>query len=386
MSDALRIAVIAGEESGELLAADLIETVAARTGRSVELIGVGGHRLEALGLRSLFPSHEIALMGVSAVIRDLPRLIRRIGSTAKAIAEAKPNCLITVDSPDFTLRVARKVRTLAPSIPVVHYVCPSVWAWRPGRAPAMKPYVDHVLCLLPFEPAELKRLGGPPGTFVGHRLATDPGVLGAAAAQAQRTPGDPDAPKTLLVLPGSRRGEVKSLLEPFAETVEILMARGNKLNLVTPTVPHVAELVRAATAEWPVRPQVVTDPAEKWRAFGMADAALCASGTVSLELALSGVPMACCYKLDGLARFATGLVKAWSIVLPNLIADKPIVTEYIGFTVRPSYIARQLEALMNATPLRQWQVSGFEDVRRAMRTERPSGELAADVVLAAIRP
>ena len=182
----LKIAIVAGEESGDLLGHDLIKALRQMTGREVQLAGTGGHHLEGLGLTSLFDASEIALMGVSAILRDLPRLIGRIGQTARAIAAEKPDCLITIDSPEFSLRVAKKVRAADPSIPIIHYVCPSVWAWRPGRAVAMRPYVDHILCLLPFEPAELDRLGGPPGTFVGHRLATDPGVAAAAALQASR--------------------------------------------------------------------------------------------------------------------------------------------------------------------------------------------------------
>ena len=151
----LKIGIVAGEESGDLLGADIVAALKAATGREVELVGVGGRHLQALGLKPLFDAGDIALMGFSAVFRDLPRLIRRIGETARAIAAEAPDCLITIDNPDFTLRVAKKVRAANPAIPIVHYICPSVWAWRPGRAAAMKPYVDHILCILPFEPAEL---------------------------------------------------------------------------------------------------------------------------------------------------------------------------------------------------------------------------------------
>ena len=156
----LKIATIAGEESGDMLGADLVAELAARHGGGVELSGVGGRHLQKLGLQSMFAPGDIALMGVLPVVRDLPRLIRRIGVTARAIAAAKPDCLITVDNPDFNLRVARKVRALAPEIPIIHYVCPSVWAWRPGRAPAMRGHVDRVLCLLPFEPEACSVLVG----------------------------------------------------------------------------------------------------------------------------------------------------------------------------------------------------------------------------------
>jgi len=377
----LKLAVIAGEESGELLASDLIRAVKASTGRDADLIGVGGHELSGLGLQSLFPSSEIALMGLSAVVRDLPRLIARIGSTARFIATEQPDCLITVDSPDFNLRVAAKVRAAAPAIPIVHYVCPSVWAWRPGRAAAMRPHVDHILCLLPFEPAELARLGGPPGTFVGHRLSHDPGVLASASMQDEKPPRDPDAPAKLLLLPGSRKGEVRALMKPFQETVDILRGRGRLLKLLLPTVPNVANLVHEAVSGWSEKPEILLGKTEKWRAFGEADAALIASGTVSLELALSDVPMISTYKLDPVARLARKFVTAWSAALPNLIADRVVVPEYIDEMLRTAYVARQLEALMDETSLRRWQKEGFREVRRRMHTDQPSGEIAADIVL-----
>jgi lipid-A-disaccharide synthase len=380
----LRIGIVAGEESGDLLGADTITALKAATGRDVELVGIGGRHLEAHGLRPLFPAEDIALMGFSAVIRDMPRLMKRIGETARAIVAQKPDCLITIDNPDFTLRVAKKVRAADPTIPIVHYICPSVWAWRPGRAAAMKPYVDHILCILPFEPAELQRLRGPSGTFVGHRLTTDAGVLAAAAAQAAPRDPSPDREKTLLLLPGSRRGEVSRLIAPFGETASILKARGHRLRLVVPTVPHVADLVAASVAKWEEKPEIVTDAAAKWRAFGEADAALIASGTVSLELALAGVPMVSCYKLDPLARVAQKLITVWSALLPNLIADRPIVPEFYNDYVRPQNLARTLEQLFGDTELRAWQKEGFAEVTRRMTTERPSGEIAAGIVMGRI--
>lgn len=380
----LKIAVVAGEESGDLLGADLIKALSATTGRAIEPIGVGGRHLQELGLKPLFPPGDIALMGVAAVVRDLPRLIMRIGQTACFIASQKPDCLVTVDSPEFNLRVAKKVRALAPEIPIVHYVCPSVWAWRPGRAPAMRPYVDRVLCLLPFEPAELDRLGGPVGTYVGHRLTTDAGVASAAAAQAGSRDLSPDREKTLLLLPGSRRSEVRGLVGAFGETVSILLQRGNRLRLLLPTVPHVVNIVSEATSQWPMKPRIILDSAEKWRAFGEADAALIASGTVSLELALSGVPMLSCYRIDSLMRLGQSLIKVWSGSLPNLIADRAIVTEFYEQYIRPANLARQLEALMGDTSLRAWQKEGFAEVARRMAAERPAGELAAGAVIETI--
>jgi lipid-A-disaccharide synthase len=375
----LRLAIVAGEESGDLLGADLVQSLKG-AGNAVDPVGVGGQHLQGEGLSSLFDPAEIALIGFSAVVRDLPRLLRRIGDTARAIVAAKPDCLVTIDSPDFNLRVARKVRAMAPAIPVVHYVCPSVWAWRQSRAPAMRPHVDHVLCLLPFEPAALESLGGPPGTFVGHRLSTDKGLLAAAEAQLQRPTRPAGAQKTLLVLPGSRKGEVKRLIGLFGETVDILLRRGNRLRVLIPTVPHVRAMVEAETANWPVRPEIIVGSEPKWQAFGAADAALCASGTVSLELALAGVPLVSCYRLDWIAQQLSWMVTTWSASLPNLIADRPVVPEFYNL-IRPEHHARDLEALLSDSPMRRWQLDGFEEVRRRLSTDRPAGEIAADVVM-----
>ncbi|WP_457152566.1 lipid-A-disaccharide synthase [Mesorhizobium sp. P5_C1] len=384
---ALKIAIVAGEESGDLLGADIVRSLKQATRREVELVGLGGRHLQALGLTSPFDAGEIALMGFSAILRDLPRLMRRINQLAKTVADEKPDCLVTIDSPDFSLRVARKVRGANPSIPIIHYVCPSVWAWRPGRAVAMKPYVDHVLCILPFEVKELERLGGPPGTYVGHRLTHDAGVLGAAKAQdLPRDLASPDRVKTLLVLPGSRRGEVRRLLEPFGETVSMLHARGHRLRLLLPTVPHVADLVRASVTRWDEKPEIILDTQRKWQAFGKADAALIASGTVSLELALAGVPMVSCYRLDPVARVvAPYLLSVWSALLPNLIADRALVPEFYNEYVKPNNLTRQLEALFADSGMRAWQKQGFAEITRRMATDKPSGEIAAGVVLRHIK-
>lgn len=381
----LRLAVIAGEESGDLLGANLVTCLHELTGREVVLSGIGGRNLQKLGLNSLFNADDIALMGITAVLRDLPRLVRRIGQAAKAVLREKPDCLVTIDSPEFSLRVASKVRAADPSIPVVHYVCPSVWAWRPERAAAMRGHVDHVLCLLPFEPQELARLGGPPGTFVGHRLSRDPGRLSAASKQLTR--GAPQAGErhTLMLLPGSRRGEVQRLVGVFGETVDVLRRRGHDFDVLLPTVPHVTRLVENATASWALRPEIIVDAADKWRAFSMAHAALACSGTVSLELALARVPFVVCYKTDAVARAFTRLITTWSAVLPNLVAGWPIVPEIYNEFIRPEQLARYVEQLWIDTPMRAAQRQGFARVSEAMQTPRPSGELAAEVVLEHIR-
>ncbi len=377
----LRIAIVAGEESGDLLGADLMGALARRVDGPIEIAGVGGRHLAAHGLKSLFDGSEIALMGFTAVIGKLPRLMRRLRQTTEAIIAFRPDVLVTIDSPAFSLRVAERVKARLPFVKAVHYVCPSVWAWAPQRARKMAAYVDHVLCLLPFEPAALERLDGPAGTFVGHRLTRDATIADAAAQQSARLLRQAEGRRTLLVLPGSRRSEVASLLSVFAETVEVLRGRGREFDVVIPTVPHVADAVRAGVADWKVQPEIVETAKARMAAFAKGDAALAASGTVTLELALAGVPLISCYKTDFITGLAQRMITVWSASLPNLVADWPVVPEYYNEYVRPQHLARTIEQLWTDTPARRAQLQGFEQIRRALRTERPSGEIATDVIL-----
>ena len=379
----LRIAVIAGEESGDQLGADLVRSLKARCGGKIELVGVGGVHLQAEGLQTLFDPGIIAIVGVTSVVRDLPRLLRLIGSTAKQIAQAKPDCVITIDSPAFNLRVARKIRQLDSSIPIVKYVCPTVWGWLPSRARKMKEFTDHVLCLLPFEPGELERLGGPPGTFVGHRLSDSQGIAAARKSQMARKKLK-DGSRQLLILPGSRVSEVASLGEAFVEAANLLKKRGHVFHVSVPTVARVEAQVKNEMKGLETHFEVTTDEQSKWDAFGRADAALAASGTVSLELALAGVPFISCYKTDVLMKLAYPFITAWSASLPNLIADRPVVPEYYDRFVRPANLARTIEMLWTDGAPRNAQLQGFDDVRAALATDKPAGDRAAEIVLGLI--
>jgi lipid-A-disaccharide synthase len=377
----LRIAVIAGESSGDLLGADLIAAIKAKAGREIELMGVGGPALTAVGVKPLFDFAELSIMGVSAVLQKLPRLISLIGRTADAVIKAAPDVLIVIDSPDFTHRVARKVRRALPDIPIVNYVCPSVWAWKEYRARDMLAYVDHVLAVLPFEPAVMKKLGGPPTTYVGHRLRTLPALLAARAEVEARGRSGDSRQKSLLLLPGSRGVEIRRLLPLFGETVRHLRERGGEFRLLLPVVPHQEQLVRGIVKDWSYQPEVFVGDAEKWRAFAQADVALAASGTVLLELALAGIPSVSTYKTDFWIRLALSRIKVWSGALPNLIADYPVMPEFFDEFIRPSMLARLLERLAADTPERNAMLAGFADVFDRMETEQGSGAHGADIVL-----
>ncbi|UGX88035.1 lipid-A-disaccharide synthase [Phyllobacterium meliloti] len=386
-SKPLRLAIVTGEESGDLLGADLVQALRRQYPADVTLTGVGGEHLQALGLNSLFDQHEIALVGLTAIVTKLPQLIRRISQVAGAIVAAKPDCLVIIDSPDFTHRVARKVRAADPSIPIINYISPSVWAWRPERAKAMRGYIDHVLAILPFEVQALKDLDGPPATYVGHRLVTHAPLLAAAEQNRAREAHFSERKEHhLVVLPGSRKAEITSLSKPFGEAIELLASRGNRFTLTLPTLPKVEQLVRQLTADWKVQPNIVVGEAERLKAFAQADAALAASGTVSLELALARIPTVLSYRPDWLARmFIAPRIKIWSAALPNIIADKRVVQEYFNQFVRPGPLAREIEQLLRPGYARSLQLDGFDEIAELMRTDRPSGDIAAEKVLEYIK-
>lgn len=376
------IGIVAGEESGQLLAHDLAIALADKLGVQPDLMGIGGTRLEALGLRSLFDPNDIALMGISDVVFALPRLIGRIRQTADAFIAAKPDCIIVIDSPDFSLRVAKRVKAKLPNVPIVKYVAPSVWAWRPGRAQAMAAYIDHVLAVLPFEPDVMAQLGGPPTHYVGHRLMADAALTACWQAQQGRQHTSPDAPINLVVLPGSRKSEVRALLDDFHQTVVALVERGARLSVSLPTLPHLEKMVCSHVRDWPVPVEVTTDRQAQVAAFANADAALAASGTVTLELALAGVPAVSCYRTDLVFRVvANRLLTTWSAALPNLIADRPVINEYYDVMIRPGMLARMIEELADPhSQRRAMTLTNYAQVRERMAVERPAAETAARIV------
>lgn len=381
MSRALKVGVVAGEVSGDLLGGDLIAALKAAHGGPVDLIGVGGDALAAQGLASLFDFSELSIMGLTQVLARLPNLIGRINQTAAAIVAARPDVLVIIDSPDFTHRVAKKVRAALPDLPIIDYVCPSVWAWKEYRATAMLAYVDHVLAVLPFEPEAMKRLGGPETTFVGHRLTDDPSLLKVRGIRAERPAKVKHEEKTILLLPGSRSAEIKALLPVFGEAAREFVARNGKARFLLPTVPRQEKLVRELAAALPVKPEITVDAESKWAAFAEADAAIAASGTVILELALSNVPVVSAYKADWLITLMSKRIKIWSGALPNLIADYPVVPEYINEVVRPGSLCRWAERLSSNTTQRYAMMEGFDLTWQRLQVPVPPGEAAAGVVL-----
>ncbi|TWB54731.1 lipid-A-disaccharide synthase [Rhizobium sp. ERR 922] len=380
-SASLKLAVVAGEVSGDLLGGDLVAALKRRHDGPVELVGVGGEALEAHGLRSLFDYSELSIMGFIQVIKRLPKLLARIRQTADAVIAAKPDVLVIIDSPDFTHRVAKRVRKALPDLPVIDYVCPSVWAWKEYRAQQMLAYVDHVLAVLPFEPAAMKRLGGPVTTYVGHRLTVDANLVETRRQRALRGLAGADVAKTILLLPGSRASEIRQLLPVFERATEELSRRNDNVRFLLPTVPRQEAVVRSLTANWQVKPDILVGQDAKWSAFAKADAAMAASGTVILELGLAGVPVVSTYKTEWLAKFVLSRIKIWTAALPNLIADYAVLPELINDVLRPGMLARYMERLSSDTPERAAMLAGYDLVWERMQTKEPPGDKAAQIVL-----
>jgi lipid-A-disaccharide synthase len=376
----LSIFIIAAEESGDILGASLARALMTRHGGGLRLAGVGGLAMASTGISSPFPIDDLSIIGITAIPRRLPRIFRHIREAADAVVAARPNALVIIDSPDFTHRIARRVRRAAPSIPILDYVSPSVWAWRPWRARAMRSYIDHVLAILPFEPAVHVRLGGPPCSYVGHPLVERIAELRPDAEDMVRRKADPPI---VLVLPGSRSSEVRRLLAIFGGAIEQVARHAGALELVLPTVPHVLDLVREGTASWAVRPRIVVDQTEKLAAFRVARAALAASGTVTLELALAGVPTVAAYRVPRVEEMIMRMhAKVQTVILTNLVIGANIVPEFLQSDCKPERLAEALLQLLPDTPQRRRQIDAFGRLDSIMEigTAAPSAK-AADIVL-----
>lgn len=375
--------LVAGEESGDRLGAALISAIRNRTEGKAHFSCVGGAHMAAEGVPSLFPLGDLAIVGFSSIPGRLSKILRRIREAADAVIAAKPDVLVIIDSPEFTHRVARRVRERAPGIPIVDYVCPSVWAWRPGRARAMQTYVDHVLALFPFEPKAMKDLGGPPCTFVGHPLSERLADLRPNELEARLRKVDPPL---VLVLPGSRTGEIRRMAPVFGRAIARVCEQYGPIEAVVPAVPRLADAVRAAVAAWPIPARITTDPDEKYEAFRTARAAMTKSGTSTLELALAGVPMVAAYKISLIEEVVVRiLVRAPSAILANLVLGKNIVPEFIQRDCTAEGLATALVPLLGDTTERRRQIEAFSklDEILEMGKAKPSAHAAA-VVLATV--
>ncbi|WBU61286.1 lipid-A-disaccharide synthase [Paracoccus albus] len=381
----MNVFLIAGEASGDKLGGALMAGLTALQ-PDISFAGIGGPDMTAQGLNSQFPMDELSVMGIAEVLPKYRHLKRRIAETARAVAEGQPDALITIDSPDFCLRVARAAKELGYSGPVIHYVAPSVWAWRPGRAAKMAKVVDHVLALLPFEPPYMEA-AGMSCDFVGHPVVAEERA-DPSQAEAFRTAHKiaPDAP-LILCLPGSRRGEVSRLAPRFDEALIRVRDRIPELRVVIPTVPGVSRMVHEMTRRWPTAPIVVEDAAQKRAAFMASDLALAASGTVSLELAANGVPMVIAYDMAPLSRLLIGmLLKTDTVTLVNLVSETRAVPEFLGRNCRADVIAESLLDLLESPEKRAAQTEAMAlTMQRLGAGGAPPGLRAAKSVVDFLR-
>ncbi len=383
----MHVFLIAGEPSGDRLGGALMAGLR-QLRPEVRFSGVGGAEMQAQGLASLFPMEELSVMGLAEVLPKYRQLKRRIRQTAEEVLRLSPDVLITIDSPDFNLRVARRVRA-ASALRTVHYVAPSVWAWRSGRAAKMARVVDQVLALLPFEPPWMEA-AGMRCDFVGHPVVADP-VPTAGEVSAFRAAESLGEAPVIVALPGSRRGEVERLAPVFGESLRPVLARHPAARVVVPAAAPVAGRVRELVRRWPGAP-LVLDPrtmppqaaaARKRAAFAAAQVALAASGTVSLELAATSTPMVIAYDMNWLSRLIIGrMLKVDTVTLVNLVSESRAVPEYLGTACRPENIAAGLLEVME-NPDAQRQAMALTMQRLGRGGEAP-GLRAARAVLAGL--
>lgn len=385
----VKIGLVVGEESGDFLGGALMQSLKAMVADDtrIEFVGVGGRRMAGEGLDSLFDIADTSVMGLSAVLARLPLIVKRVYQTVDALVAADPDVIVIIDSPDFTHSVAKRVRKKAPHIPIVGYVSPSVWVWRPERARKMSAYVDQLLALLPFEPEVHQRLGGPRTHYVGHPLIERLDELRPHEGERSDL-SQTDAP-VLVVLPGSRGSEVERLLDVFGQTVARLHDAYPHLEVLLPAVPHLAKRIEEGVESWPVKPTLVHGEEGKHEAFRRAHAALAASGTVTLQLAISGVPMAVAYKVDWFFRRLKDLnrivkiVQVTSMVLPNIILGRNVIPEFLDDEVTPEQMSSELLDLLRPGAARDAQIEAFGELDQIMALPdgQSQSEAAARVVL-----
>jgi len=344
-----KIFIIAGEASGDLLGGRLLKALkqqAEDTGINVDFKGVGGSLMQQEGLVSLFPMEELSLMGAAEIIPHLPNLIRRINQTADTAVDENPDVIISIDSPDFCFRVIKKIKKQTKNIPCVHYVAPSVWAWRPKRAKKVAQFLDHILALLPFEPPYFER-EGLPCTFIGHSIVETEVTPQNQNELCQKYGLNKEKP-VLCLLPGSRGSELKRLLPLFKDTAEQLQKKYKKLQFVMPTLPHLKPKLDAAFVDSPVQPIFITDSNDKQDAYALSTLALAASGTVALELGMAGVPTVIGYKMGALSSYlAKKLIKLNYVSLINIILDKPVMPEYLLENCTVENLTQALDQLLS---------------------------------------
>jgi lipid-A-disaccharide synthase len=375
--------IIAGEPSGDALGAALIAALRERTSGRLRIAGIGGELMAAEGLASLVPLSDLAVAGVAEVLPRAPLILRRVRETVAAIRASRPDAVVTIDSSGFSWRVAHGLRRKGETLPLIHYVAPMVWAWRPGRARRMARWYDHLLTLLPFEPPYFEAVGLA-ASYVGHPVL-EGGAGHGEGARFRDAHGIAADELVLSVLPGSRGGEVRRLLPVFSAALRRLEGIVGPFRVAVPTVATVAEAVTEGMREWPGQPIVLRGVDDKYDAFAASRAALAASGTVALELALARVPMAVAYRLNPLTEMLLDrVVKVRQVNLVNLLLGRTLVPEHLGRAAcAPAPLAASLAELIGDERVRSFHLHGYDEVIGRLRLGATSpSDAAAERILA----
>jgi lipid-A-disaccharide synthase len=384
ISEAPLIYIVAGEPSGDLLGGRLMHALKERMGGRVRFAGIGGETMAAEGLQSRVALSELAVMGVLEVLPAARRIFRRVAETVEDIQRQKPVALVTIDSSGFTWRIAQRLRKAGSTLPMIHYVAPMVWAWRGGRAKRMARWYDHLMALLPFEPPYFTAVGLSCG-YVGHSVV-ESGADGGDGPGFRRRHAIPDDAPLLTMLPGSRRGEVGTLLPVFAKVAENIAATHPNLRIVVPTTANVADTVEAALASWPLPTIVLRGIAEKYDAFAASDAALAASGTVALELAMAKLPAVITYRINPITHaYVDRVVKVDYANLINVVLNREAVPELLQYDCTPEKLTASVTRLLDDKEAAATQIAAGQEALKVLGYGGVSPALrAADEVLAAI--
>jgi lipid-A-disaccharide synthase len=372
---------VTGEPSGDALGGALIAALQQRTAGKLRVAGIGGERMREQGLDSLVPIEDLAVGGVAEVLPRAPVILRRVRETVASIRALRPDAVVTIDSSGFSWRVAHGLRRCGETLPLIHYVAPMVWAWRGGRARRMARWYDHLMTLLPFEPPYFERVGLS-CCFVGHPVL-ESGADHGEGGRFRAKYGLSDHDLLITVLPGSRGGEVRRLLPIFGSTMHNLAEMVGPLRVVVPTVANVATSVAEAVRAWPGDPILVLQPRDKYDAFAASHAALAASGSVALELALARLPMVVGYRLNPLTEvLLKRILKVRQVNLVNLLLEKVLVTELLGPGCTPERLAASLTQLIRDKRVRATHQQGYDEaVQRLVSNGVPPSLRAADQIL-----
>jgi lipid-A-disaccharide synthase len=383
-SDPPFIFIVAGEPSGDALGAGLIKALRQRTGENLRIAGVGGEGMRDQGLDSLVPLGDLAVIGLAEVLPRAPLILRRVRETVAAVRALKPDAVVTIDSSGFSWRVAQRLRRHGESLPLIHYVAPMVWAWRAGRARRMARWYDHLMALLPFEPPYFERVGLS-CTHVGHPVL-DSGADHGDGARFRAAHGLAADELLITVLPGSRGGEVRRLLPVFGAALGRLEQRIGPFRVALPTVATVAQTAAEAVRTWPGAPIVVRRPQDKYDAFAASRAALAASGSVALELAMARLPMVVGYRLNPLTEaLLDRVLRVRQVNLVNLLLERPLVRELLRTECTPERIAAEVALLVRDERVRAAHLAGYDQAMRRLEAGGRSPSLrAADQVLAIV--